>query len=186
MTERLRYAADRSVCVRPSEPLFEAEVGPFQSCKCSIEEEMKALLLATVAQIGLCTHSRRRAGLDRLCDKAACRRRQRGAQHGRLGLARQRQHAGRLSDGGRGSCSERTRHRPWAQARAGGPRACRKALLGATLNFLERLVDKFIHHVSTMACSITNELLANCTNLLRSRHFDGALAVRLRVSRSRA
>jgi hypothetical protein len=41
--------------------------------------------------------------------------------------------------------------------------------LGATLNFLERLVDKFIHHVLIMACSITNELLANCTNLLRSR-----------------
>jgi hypothetical protein len=47
------YAGDRSVCVRPSEPLFETEVGPFQSCKCSIEEEIKALLLATLAQVGL-------------------------------------------------------------------------------------------------------------------------------------
>jgi hypothetical protein len=60
MTERFRYAGDRLVCVRPSEPLFEAEVGPFQSCKCSIEEEIKALLLATLAQVGLYTHSRRK------------------------------------------------------------------------------------------------------------------------------
>jgi hypothetical protein len=54
-------------------------------------------------------------------------------------------------------------------ASPGGRRARREALLGATLNFLERSVDKFIHQVLIMACNITNERLANCTNLLKSR-----------------
>jgi hypothetical protein len=39
-----------------------AEVGPYQDCKCSIEERTRTLLLASLAQVGPLTSSKRKAG----------------------------------------------------------------------------------------------------------------------------
>jgi hypothetical protein len=91
-----------------------AEVGPYRACDCSIEARTRALLLASLAEVGPLYALEKDGGLKpgdprgiALCHDAPRRRRHRRARHDRRGLAAERRYAGRLSHG------QSARHREW-------------------------------------------------------------------------